>query len=447
MELEVPAILNIPEKLWPLLTDLSKYNYIIIEGGRGSAKTQSVARVLLYVGEKRKVRIVCGREIQDTIDESVFTVLTDLIKDYKLAYDPKKVGIKHYISKSEFKFKGFREEGAVNIKGMEGADIVWVDEAQTVTKPTLDILIPTVRKNRSKLIFTMNRYMRNDAVIEELAGRPDCLHIIINYIDNPHCSLKIKNEAEILKNRNPKEYEHIYLGKPLSQSDDYLFNFDKLQASFNINPIGELFIKQRVMGIDFAAQGNDQCVVSILDRVTNQHWKLSEQIKWDEPDTMISVGKIVDFIGRFKPDLTVLDVGGLGKPVYDRIVELKIPNFFPYNGAWTKNLKDPASFVNRRAESYFDLRDWFDQGWLIIDKKNTDLIKQLEKIKFKYRSNGKKLIEEKLVMKKEIGCSPDESDSLKMAVYGAIHHLGRYQANSSAEVPKPTRVYASKRKR
>lgn len=446
-ELEVPEMLNIPEKLWPLITEFNKYDYFVIEGGRSSAKTQSVGRVLEYIAEVRNVRIFCGREIQDTIEDSVHAVLSDLIRAHDLAFDVTQKAIRHHISGSEFRFKGFRERGSINLKGIEGADIVWVDEAQTITKPTLDILIPTIRKNNSKLIFTMNRHLRSDAVIQEFVGRPDCLHIKINYIDNPHCTAKIKNEAEILKNKNRKEFDHIYMGVPLAQADDYLMNYLKLEQSMKIVPFGETFFKQRVMGIDFAAQGNDQCVASIMDRLTNVHWGLTEQIGWDEPDTTVSSGKIVQLVGEHKPDIVVFDVGGLGKPVFDVLEKIKSLEkiLFAFDGGSTIGV-DEETYANRRAASYFELRDEFDMKHIVIHKKDEAVITQLEKIKFKYRSNGVKLMEEKLKMKQLIGESPDKADSLMMTVYGIKHLIGKVRDKDLAtEAATTKRVNRTKR--
>ena len=72
--IELPAILNIPQKLLPFIERLNDYRFFLAEGGRGSAKSQSICRWLLYIAEKKKVRIVCGRETQNTIDESVYRI-------------------------------------------------------------------------------------------------------------------------------------------------------------------------------------------------------------------------------------------------------------------------------------------------------------------------------------------------------------------------------------
>lgn len=428
--LELPLILNVPPKLLPAITSFNNYTYLLAEGGRGSGKSHTIARMLLYIAEKRKVRIVCGREIQANIEESVYTILKDLIEQYNLAYDVFAHKIVHKFTKSKFTFKGFREQGSVSVKGMEGVDILWIDEAQSVAKTTLDIIIPTIMRNaKARILFSMNRFMRDDPVFEFCAGRPDCLHIKINYNENPFCSLALKNEAEIMRNKSERDFKHIWLGEPLSAADDYLFNWDKLHASFDIKPFGEVFLRQRVMGIDFAAQGNDQCVASILDRLSNQHWGLTERIPWDEPDTMVSVGKIVDLVGRFKPDVLGIDIGGMGKPVYDRLIEVLGHNpkmqIIAYDGGSTAGV-DTDHYANIRAAAYFLGRDWFDNGWLCIERgKDTEVIKQLEKIRFKYRSNGVRIIQAKVDMKKDMGYSPDDADSVIIAIWVATHYLGR----------------------
>lgn len=450
MNIELPAILNIPPKLIRVITEFNVYRYILLMGGRGSAKSQTIGRLLLYIAEVCKVRVVCGRETQNSIEESVYTILKDLIRENNLNFEVQAFKIKHNKSGSEFIFKGFREQGAVNIKGLEGCDILWIDEAQSLSKTTLDVIIPTIRKDKAKLIFTMNRFMRDDAVPEFLVGRPDCLTIEINYFENPFCPLNLKNEAEIMKNKSLRDYNHIWLGKPLATADDYLFNYDKLYEAYNIKPFGELFFKQRVMGIDFAAQGNDQCVATVLDRLSNQHWGLTERTPWDEPDTMISVGKIVNLIGIHKPAVTVLDIGGMGKPVFDRLSEVLINTkdhqLVPYDGGSTDGV-DQNHYANIRASSYFMLKDWFDNGFLCIDRnKDAEVIKQLEKIKMKYRSNGVRLIQAKVDMKKELKYSPDDADSLNMAVWGACNFLGK-RANSNSDSAAPKRISGSRRRK
>lgn len=426
MSLTLPAMLKLPPKLMPLISEFNENEVFVIDGGRSSGKTQSVARILLYLGDKKKLRIVCGRELISNIEESVYTVFKDLILLYQLPYNIHRYKITHKWTGSEITFKGFREQGNVSIKGLEGVDILWIDEAQSIQHSTLAIIMPTIRKDDAKVFFTMNRFLREDSVPEYFKGKVDCLDISINYYENPFCPLSIKIQAEDMRRKSMRDYKHIWLGEPLTAADDYLFNFDKLHASLEIVPIGEAAYKQRVLGIDFAAQGDDDCVAIILDRVTNQHWQIADRIVWDEPDTTVSIGKIVNIIGQYKPDASVLDIGGMGKPIWDRINEVlknSGQRVDPFDGGST-GVVDTGSYANLRAQSYYKLKDWFDDGFLSLGSKDMEIIKELERIKFKYRSNGVRLIQSKVDMKAEMKYSPDNADALMMAVYCATNCLG-----------------------
>ncbi len=450
--LDLPEILNIPPKVLQMITEFNKFRYFLLEGGRGSAKSHSVGRFILYLCEQRRIRVVCGREIQANIEESVFTLLKDLIIQYNLNFDVFSARgnekIVHRTTGSEIKFKGFREQGNVNVKGLEGVDILWIDESQSITKPTLDIIMPTIRKEKAKVFFTMNRFMRDDAVPEMLVGDPQCLHIQINYFENPFCPLNLKIQAENMRNKSMRDYNHIWLGQPLASADDFLFNYEKLHNSFNIRPFGDIFGRQRVLAIDFAAQGNDQCVATVLDRLSNQHWGVTERIPWDEADTMVSVGKIINMMGTFKPDATIIDIGGMGKVVFDRLNEVLGSNpktpLYAFDGGSTEGV-DQTHYANKRAQGYYLVVDWFDSGFLCLDKKDMEIVKQLEKIKFKYRSNGVRLIQSKVDMKKELRYSPDDADSLMMAIWCAMHCLGKASNSVSASGSQVKRVSQSSR--
>lgn len=427
MKIVLPELLNIPPKLMPVITEFNNYRYFYLEGGRGSGKTHTAARLLLYLTSTMKIRAVCGREIQKDIDRSVHTVLNDIINAYNLNFEVQSNKIINHASSSTIAFKGFREYGKVSLKGLEGVDIVWVDEAETLTRPTLQVLIPTMRKTNSRFIFTMNRFMDDDAVHEEMVDRLDCLHIHIDYFENPFCTIETKKEAAALKRRSIKEYNHVYLGKPLSSASNNLFNFDKLSEAYDVKFVGRTDFPARVLSIDFAAQGDDQCIATVLDRVTEIGWKLTDQIAWDESDSMISVGRIVSMIGEYKPTISILDVGGMGHVVYNRLVEIGV-DIQRFDGASIHGV-DTTHYVNARANGYYELKDWFERGNLHISRSHREVIKELRKIRMLWRSNGKRLIEPKISIKKELGHSPDRADSLMMGIWC----ISRYLSGSSPE--------------
>src|SRR3990167_7646287 len=176
--------MRIAENLSPLFEKDNRY--YLIEGGRGGGKSHTVARYLLHEALNKKYRVLCTREVQKSINDSVYRLLTDIIELYKLPYLVTLTTITGATG-SEFIFSGLQSYNTDNIKSLEGVDYCWIEEAQNISKRSLDILIPTIRKENSKLIFTMNRTQELDPVYELLSSkkRADVEHIKINYYDNP----------------------------------------------------------------------------------------------------------------------------------------------------------------------------------------------------------------------------------------------------------------------
>src|SRR6185437_1536285 len=140
------SVLNaqFPEKLQPLFEPAP---YKILRGGRGGGKSWGVARALLIEGLRRPLRILCTRETQKSIRDSVHKLLVDQIARLGLAahYGIQQVQITG-ANGTEFVFAGLSDQTAASIKSFEGADIVWEEEAQVVTNISWTILIPTIRK-------------------------------------------------------------------------------------------------------------------------------------------------------------------------------------------------------------------------------------------------------------------------------------------------------------
>lgn len=378
--------------------------------------------------EHRKVRVMAGREVQNTLEESVYTLMTDIILKYKLGFAYNKKRIRSMVTSSTCGFKGLRERGIVNVKGMEGVLMFWGDEAQAFTKPTLDTLIPTLRgtldDDNVKFFFTLNRLHREDAVME-LTNRPDCLHIHIDYFENPFCPITLIDEAEQCRARSIRDYNHIWLGLPTKAGDEFIFDSDMLYYSNRNKPYGDLFYSQKVIGIDWAAQGGDNCVATILERGSAEHWTLLTQVAWNEPNTTLSVGRIIKLINEHKPEVVCIDIGGGGWNVYNDLLQANIKGvtIIPFDGGSTKGINSNRN-INVRADGYWNLLDWFEAQWLCIGEGFKETLKQLERMKCKFRPDGLNQVREKKEYKSEHGHSPDEADSLMMAVYG-IRYLGQ----------------------
>ena len=192
-----------------------------IYGGRYSLKSHSVARYLLIRARQAKTRIGCFREYQNSISDSAHQLLADLIKRYELTeFKVTDKSIINEINGSEFIFKGLHHNEQ-SIKSLEGIDIAWIEEAQTISKASIDVLTPTIRKDGSQIIYTYNRLLEDDPVHTRLVieGRPNTLIINVNY----DIALKYKMMPEVIrlemeddKANRPALYKHKWLGEPNS---------------------------------------------------------------------------------------------------------------------------------------------------------------------------------------------------------------------------------------
>lgn len=197
----------------------SDWREAAIYGGRYSLKSHTVARYLLIMARMQKTRVACFREFQNSISESSHQLLSDLIKFYELKeFKVTDKSIINEINGSDFLFKGLHHNEQ-SIKSIEGIDIAWVEEAQTISKSSLDVLTPTVRKPGSKIIYTYNRLMEDDPVHVRLVleGRPNTLVINANYdIAEKYGWLPdvIKAEIEDDKASRPALFKHKWLGEP-----------------------------------------------------------------------------------------------------------------------------------------------------------------------------------------------------------------------------------------
>jgi phage terminase large subunit len=208
--------------------------YKVLYGGRGSSKSWSVARALLILGAKQPTRVLCARETQKSIQESVHRLLKDQIELMGLQsfYEVQETRI---IGKNgtDFAFAGIRQQGVTNLKSFEGVDICWVEEAQVVTRKSWDVLIPTIRKPGSEIWITFNPELDTDETYERFVLTPPDGAVVleVNYSDNPWFPEELDKERQAWKKRDPIGYETVWEGKcrPAVEGAIYAKEIDALQ--------------------------------------------------------------------------------------------------------------------------------------------------------------------------------------------------------------------------
>ena len=222
--------LTLPFKLAPLY---QPRRYKVMHGGRGGGKSHSVAQVLLDRGAREPLRILCAREIQKSMRDSVHR----LLKDYII-----KLGLTEFyeVLDTEIRgkngtlilFSGLQSHTVDSIKSFEGVDIVWVEEAHGVSKKSWDVLTPTIRKEGSEIWMTLNPDMDTDETYVRFieTSSDDTWVVEINWRDNPWFPEVLNQERLKAKRTMSKEdYEHIWEGKPRTVAVGAIYRHEILQ--------------------------------------------------------------------------------------------------------------------------------------------------------------------------------------------------------------------------
>ncbi|SCY26375.1 phage terminase large subunit [Nitrosospira sp. Nl5] len=188
--------------------------YKILYGGRGGAKSWGAARALLIQAAATPLRILCAREFQNSIAESVHHLLQAQIAAIGLrSFYEVQNNVILGRNGSEFLFAGLRNN-VTKIKSFEGVDRVWVEEAQTVSKSSWETLIPTIRKDGSEIWVTYNPELETDETHRRFVINPptDAAVVKINWNDNPWFPETLLREKDELKARDPDAYQNVWEG-------------------------------------------------------------------------------------------------------------------------------------------------------------------------------------------------------------------------------------------
>ena len=246
--------LKVPKKLEPAVKAITNrlVRYIALYGGRGSAKSWSVARILLNIGRHMPLRILCTREIQKTISESVYQLLIDQITLMGLDgfYTYTKDSIIG-LNGTQFLFAGLRQQDITKLKSMEGVDVVWVEEGQVVTDKSWSVLIPTIRKEKSIIIVTFNPELDSDPTYVRFVETPPPNSIVIpmNYMDNPWFPDVLESERKYLfetdKSPGKAKYKNIWEGQCMPAVEGAIFAHE----------VAKLFEEHRVRPLDYDPSG------------------------------------------------------------------------------------------------------------------------------------------------------------------------------------------------
>lgn len=214
----------------------SPHRYKVFYGGRGSGKSHAVAQALTFLSSNTNLRILCCREIQNSIKDSSYQVLKDMTDRLGIGHEFKftESEILHMRTGSRFIFSGLlRNENSIRSK--EGIDICWIEEASSVSQRSWDVLTPTIRKPGSELWLTFNPLTVDDPTNVFIENPPPNAYVRkVNYWDNPFFPEVLREQMEWDKQNDFEKYLHVWEGYPLTISDAQVF-----KGRFVVEPIPE----------------------------------------------------------------------------------------------------------------------------------------------------------------------------------------------------------------
>ncbi len=359
------------------------------------------------------------REIQDSIKDSVYKLLCDRIAFYNLTdYKITETQIINKITGTTFIFKGLQEHNSGNIKSLEGIDIVWLEEAQKISKKSWEILDPTIRKAGSEIWISMNREEENDAVWKAVAANPDerTLVVKVNYTDNPFCPEEMRYLAEKCRQENPEDYEHIWLGAPVSTGSHKLIGYKMVHTATQTQLISSQ--SPLIIGLDVARFGDDKTVFCF-----RRGRLCSEFRSFAGLDNVAVANQATHYIRDLHPARIFIDAGGVGGGVVDILNDRGFKKIVRAVMFGSKALNDDR-YHNRRAEMWDELRQWLNSEPAVQIPNIESLCAELCAVNKKYDSRGRLQLEEKDEIKQRLGRSPDMADALALTFAEPVYDRG-----------------------
>ena len=257
-------------QLNPVLRDfwMTPSRYKALYGGRASSKSHDAAGIAVYLAANYTLKFMCARQFQNRISESVYTLIKDKIEnsEFRGEFVLTNNSIKHKITGSEFLFYGIARNLA-EIKSTEGVDILWLEEANYLTKDQWDIIEPTIRKEHSQIWLIWNPDEWADFIYQNFVVKTpaDCIAQEINWEQNPYLSdtmLKVIHEAY---RKDPEGAEHVYGGVPKMGADKSVINYMFVKAALDAHKrLGWEPAGARRIGYDVADAGGDKNATTFM---------------------------------------------------------------------------------------------------------------------------------------------------------------------------------------
>lgn len=429
--------------------------YKIAYGGRGSGKSYFFAELAIEISRRIKTVILCTREFQGAISDSVHKLLCETIDrlGYSREFEIQKNTIIHLATGASFVFAGIKNN-VTKIKSIQGVGICWVEEAEAVTKESWDVLIPSIRGDKhSEIWVSFNPKNILDDTYQRFIVNPPTGAIVLkaNYNNNPyfHDSPLPAQMAEC-KERDYDLYLHIWEGEPVADSDMAIIKPSWIAAAVDAHKVlGFNAEGERRVGFDVADEGEDS------NAITMAHGSVVKDVQeWSRGDVIESANRVNQYADSISADKVIYDSIGVGagvKAQLNRIARSQVEGFnaaaavFEPDSEYMPGKTNKDMFSNLKAQAWWMVRQRFYNTWRAIehgesfpddklislssDIKNLEYLKaELSRPRVDYDNNGRVKVESKKDMKKRGIPSPNMADSLIMAFAPTSNALARLKA-------------------
>jgi len=428
-----------------------KCRHRVLYGGRASSKSWEFAGMAAGIASQYQTRFLCVRRYQNKIKESVHTLISAQIDNFKHSgFNVRATDIQHE-NGSEFVFYGI-ERNTDEIKSFEGADILWIEEAHNLTAEQWRILKPTIRKEGSEIWISFNPKLVTDFVYQRFIVNPprNTRIRLINYTENPFLSATAKADIEEMQAEDHEEYEHVYLGVPRTDDDSAVIKRSWLEAAVDADrKLGVDLAGAKTVGYDVADSGDDKNACAVFDGAV-----CVGMDEWRAPEDEL-VQSAMRAWGHARGGALVYDSIGVGAHVGSTLEGKGVKaGYQKFNAGaaavnpkaeYAPGIKNGEKFENLKAQAWQDVADRLRNTYNAVNKgmqyPASELISirgdlpKLERLKTElatprrsYSKRGLDMLESKDQLAKRGVASPNLADAFIM---GACPHL----------VPRPSVIF------
>ena len=422
---------------------IRKARYKVLYGGRGSGKSYFLAELAVEVSRRIGTVILCAREFQGSLDDSVYQLLIETIErlGYTDEFDILKSTITHKGTGAKFVFYGIKNN-VTKIKSIQGVGVCWVEEAEAVTKNSWDVLIPSIRGDKNAEIWvSFNPKNILDDTYQRFIVHPpkDSIVLKANYDINPHfADTPLLADMLECKERDEDLYRHIWLGEPVADSELAIIKPSWIEAAIDAHEkLGFSAAGRRILGFDVADEGDDANAT-----VLRHGSVVTDMQQWRGQDVIYSADKVYLYAQEQNIDRIVYDNIGVGAGVKAQFRrkngQVQTLGFnaggavYKPDAKYTDDKKNRDMFANIKAQAWWMVRDRFYKTWRAVhhgDNYPEDqlislssslheleyLTAELSRPQVDYDQNGRVKVESKKDMKKRGIPSPNRADALVMA--------------------------------